>query len=206
MSSQAPPPPPATLSAAQIPKWELGVALLLNFWPPLTDAVGCQWGGADSSDKRDWLCGAIADLWETVPDADEFEVESTLVQVMEDEFDVALEDDSAYEVRRSREGSALLTGEQVAKKVVELRRRVAEDDFTAVDTLHQRFLAMPQGQRIRPPTVEAVDQDAGSSEDEDEDEDEEMGDAPAAAAPRQKEKDEPEIDEDGFETVRRRKR
>lgn len=96
MSTQAP--PPAILTAAQVPKWELGVSLLLNFWPPLTDAVACQWGGPDSGDKRDWLCGTIADLWNETPDADEYEVESTLVQVMEDEFEVALEDDSAYEV------------------------------------------------------------------------------------------------------------
>jgi len=59
---------------------------------------------------------------------------------------------------------------------------------------------------ILPPRVEAVDQDAGSSDEEEEDE--EMGDAPPAAAPAPALRgwEEPEVDEDGFETVRRRKR
>jgi pre-rRNA-processing protein TSR2 len=94
---------PTAFTPLQTSKWELGVSLILNFWPALTDAVNSNWGGPDSSDKRDWLCGHIADLWDSIPDADEFEIESTLVQVMEDEFEVALEDDSAFEVDSSSE-------------------------------------------------------------------------------------------------------
>jgi pre-rRNA-processing protein TSR2 len=92
---------PTAFTPLQTSKWELGVSLILNFWPALTDAVNSNWGGTDSSDKRDWLCGHIADFWDSIPDADEFEIESTLVQVMEDEFEVALEDDSAFEVDSS---------------------------------------------------------------------------------------------------------
>lgn len=180
----------ATFTPLQTSKWELGVSLVLNFWPALTDAVNSQWGGPESSDKRDWLCGHIADLWESIPDADEFEVESTLLQVMEDEFEVALEDDSAFEVARA---------------IMDLRKKIVVNDFSTVDALHQRFLTKPRNNA--PVRVEEPDQEAGSSEDEDGDE--EMGDTPAAAAapaPVQRERERvPEVDEDGFETVRRRK-
>jgi pre-rRNA-processing protein TSR2 len=83
-----------------------------------------------------------------------------------------------------------------------LRNKIIENDFSTVEELHQRFLAKPRN--AAPPAVQHVDQDAGSS-DEDEDGDEEMGDAPApAAAPRERQA--PEVDEDGFETVRSRRR
>jgi pre-rRNA-processing protein TSR2 len=91
-------PAPVAFTPEQTQKWELGVSLLLNFWQPLRDAVSCSWGGPDSEDKRDWLCGVIADLWTEDPEADDETVEERLIQVMEDEFDVNLEDDSAYEV------------------------------------------------------------------------------------------------------------
>jgi pre-rRNA-processing protein TSR2 len=91
---------PALFTPLQTEKWELGVSLILNFWQPLRDAVACGWGGPDSSDKRDWLCGVIADLWSEDPDANEDTIEYRLLQVMEDEFEVNLEDDSAFEVCR----------------------------------------------------------------------------------------------------------
>jgi pre-rRNA-processing protein TSR2 len=96
---------PVVFTPEQTQKWELGVSLLLNFWQPLRDAVSCNWGGPDSADKRDWLCGVIADLWTEDEEADEETVEQRLLQVMEDEFDVNLEDDSAYDVGYHRKSS-----------------------------------------------------------------------------------------------------
>lgn len=90
--------PVSTFTSEQIQKWELGVALLINNWRAMVDAVSCQWGGPDSADKRDWLCGAIADMFVERPETDAEDVEDVLVQVMADEFDVNLEDDSAYVV------------------------------------------------------------------------------------------------------------
>jgi pre-rRNA-processing protein TSR2 len=85
---------------------------------------------------------------------------------------------------------------------MDLRKKIIENDFSTVEALHQRFLAKPKN--AAPPTVQHVDQDAGSSDDE-EDGDEEMGDAPAPA-PAARERPAPEIDEEGFETVRSRRR
>lgn len=63
----------------------------------LTDAVVGEWGGPDSADKRDWLCGAIADMFTGREELDEYDLEDTLIHAMEDEFMVNLEDDSAWQ-------------------------------------------------------------------------------------------------------------
>ena len=90
---------PVAFTPQQTQKWELGVALILHFWPVLADAVACGWGGANSGEKREWLCGNVADMWAAEDaETDDYDVEARLVQVMEDEFDVNLEDDSAFEV------------------------------------------------------------------------------------------------------------
>lgn len=88
--------PPLSLEA--VAKWELGVSLIFHNWSVLTDAVVGQWGGPDSDDKRDWLCGAIADMFAEREETDEYDLEDTLVHAMEDEFMVNLEDDSAWQV------------------------------------------------------------------------------------------------------------
>lgn len=92
--------PKSALPSAAVAKWELGVSLILHNWRVLTDAVAGQWGGPDSGDKRDWLCGAIADIFTEREETDEYDLEDTLVHAMEDEFTVNLEDDSAWEVKR----------------------------------------------------------------------------------------------------------
>lgn len=86
------------LPAESVAKWELGVSLVLHNWRVLTDAVGGEWGGSNSADKRDWLCGAIADMFTDREELDEYDLEDTLIHAMEDEFMVNLEDDSAWQV------------------------------------------------------------------------------------------------------------
>ncbi|KAI5809485.1 Pre-rRNA-processing protein TSR2-domain-containing protein [Pyronema omphalodes] len=183
-----PTPAPAQFTPPQTQHWELGVSLLLNFWPPLRDAVSCNWGGPDSADKRDWLCGVIADLWDEDPEADEETVELRLLQVMEDEFEVRLEDGSAFEL---------------GKQILSLRSQIAENNFTTVEALHQRFLARSGNSSA--PVVQDVDQDADSDDEEEEDED--MADAGApelVQTPR--ERVEKVVDEDGFELVQKQRR
>ncbi|TGZ84211.1 hypothetical protein EX30DRAFT_338757 [Ascodesmis nigricans] len=178
--------PVSTFSTTQIAKWEQGVALILNNWRALTDAVSCQWGGPDSADKRDWLCGTVADLFVERPETDTEDVEDVLLQVMADEFEVNLEDDSAY---------------LVAQTVMKLKDQIAIGNFADVDEM-QRLWEERGTRRSGPaPVVQEIEEEAGSSEDEDEDT--EMQDAPTAPAePRQR--IEPVVDEDGFELVQKR--
>ncbi|KFZ12585.1 hypothetical protein V501_04138, partial [Pseudogymnoascus sp. VKM F-4519 (FW-2642)] len=77
---------------------DLGISLSLFLWPALTLAVQNNWGGPSSSDKRDWFGGAISEYVTSSTEVDEEDVEAMLVQVMLDEFEVAVDDGSAGEV------------------------------------------------------------------------------------------------------------
>ncbi|PYH91950.1 pre-rRNA processing protein, partial [Aspergillus ellipticus CBS 707.79] len=166
---------------------DLGITLLLNSWPALTLAVQSNWGGPTSSDKRDWLCGAISEMLSDRPETDALDLEDVLIQVMNDEFDVAVDDESAG---------------QVADQIMEIKAQTDRGEFGAIQEMWETW------QRKKGDTVSAAGfrrgEDQGSDDDsedgEDEEGDEDMGEAPALVrAPR--EKVEPEVDEDGFTTV-----
>ncbi|KAK0709748.1 Pre-rRNA-processing protein TSR2-domain-containing protein [Lasiosphaeria miniovina] len=218
--------------------FEQGVAMALHLWPALTLAVQNQWGGPDSSDKRDWFAGAIVELFPdlskaqapapnntpnvttataassttaaAVPGADEEpdqeEVETVLLQVMLDEFEVNVDDESAFEV---------------AEQVMRVRAECARGKFDEVEALRRRWGGGGGGSssnggdgKAKVVFKKVADQDDDTDWDTDEDDDDdgddsdgnedvEMGDAPAAE-PRKKES--PEVDEDGFTKVSRKKR
>ncbi|KAI4756715.1 hypothetical protein E4T52_11331 [Aureobasidium sp. EXF-3400] len=167
-------------------KFDLGIWYALGLWPALTIAVTSNWGGEDSSAKRDWFAGAISDLFVERPDTDEFDVEAVLLQVMQDEFDLNVEDESEI---------------PVAEEIMKLRKETAEGNFSGVDAVKRRF--EERGGRI-PQNLQVVEHkhdDDESSEEESDDDDVDMDDAAPAPAPAPREKQEPEVDEDGFTTV-----
>ncbi|CAG7939545.1 unnamed protein product [Penicillium salamii] len=177
---------PATDAASYL---DLAITLTLNNWPALSLAVQSNWGGANSSDKRDWLCGAISDMLKDRPETDAEDLEEVLIQVMNDEFDVAVDDESAADA---------------ADLIMELKGQTDRGEFGAVQEMWEKYQKKSQnrsaaGQFQR---VEAADDD---QETDDEVDDEEMGDAPTLVrAPR--ERAEPEIDDDGFTKVVGKKR
>lgn len=169
------------------------------------------WGGPDSSEKRDWFAGAIVDLFPEFTDApaptttsnaaappaaaaaadeaDTEDVETVLLQVMVDEFEVNVDDDSALEV---------------AEQIVRARAQCAVGQFDEVNALAERF-AKRKGSKVGQMFQKAEDpnQETDEEDDEsgsDEDEDMEMGDAPAP-----REKPAPEVDEDGFTMVKKKR-
>ncbi len=180
-------------------KFDLSIALTLSTWPALTLAVQNLWGGPESPEKRDWFAGAISDLITDTPDADVEYVEEFILQVMNDEFDVHVEDGS---------------GEEVAAKIVGLRKLTLQGDFTMVDSMYQQWQQRQQNggsgkfnfQHIElGEHQDETDWDSDDMDEEDED-DVEMGEAPALVkAPR--EKLQPKVDEDGFtEVISKKKR
>lgn len=189
-TASAPPPPNESSNALEVAQshFELGIALLLHGWPALTLAVQNSWGGPDSSDKRDWFGGEIVNLFHTRPDTDLEDVESVLLQVMQDEFDVVVDDESAFEV---------------AEGVMRIRTHCGRGDFTEVLKMREKWQAKGGGdvtsnfQKID--RNEEDDETDGSEFEGFSDDDVEMGDASVQAAP--KEKNEPEVDEDGFTKV-----
>jgi pre-rRNA-processing protein TSR2 len=189
------PPNPSEISA----QLDLGISLILNSWPSLTLAVQSNWGGPESAEKRDWLCGAIADLFVSRPETDAADVEEVLLQVMTDEFDVVVDDGSAGEI---------------ADRICELRAEVMSGEFRRVRTLWEDWKAKGGDKGMkntlfrRVETGEEDQETDGEDEDgeDDEDEDVDMEDAPALSQP-PRERIEPEVDDDGFmKVVGRRKR
>jgi pre-rRNA-processing protein TSR2 len=171
------------------PKFDLGIWYTLFYWADLTAAVQNQWGGPNSSDKRDWLAGQISDLFANEPSTDAEDVEVMLLQVLEDEFGVRLEDETEVDV---------------AKDIMILRKEVGEGNTDTVDKLQRKWEAR-KGKEVDTGNVsvresnQEAEWDSVDEESEEDDEDVEMGDAPALVPV--KPKPEPEIDDEGFTKV-----
>lgn len=81
-------------------KFTHAAALVIHSWSALDLAVRNEWAGPESSNIRDWLGGVIVNMFSFPPSnrAEVEDVEDVLSQVVEDEFELRLEDDSAYQV------------------------------------------------------------------------------------------------------------
>lgn len=173
---------------------DLAITLVLNNWPALTLAVQSNWGGPTSGDKRDWLCGAISDMLNERPETDAEDLEDVLIQVMNDEFEVMIDDESAG---------------NVAAEIMEFKAQTTRGEFGAIQELWETWQKKSQQKSSAASMFKKVDardedQETDDSEDDSEDEDVEMGEAPSLVrAPR--EKVEPEIDEDGFTMVKKKR-
>lgn len=167
-----------------------GVIARLILWPALRLAIEQSWGGPESSQKRTWMASVIVDAFDPsqknqTPDVDY--VEETLMQIMEDEFDAAMEDGSP---------------EKVAKDVVYLWNNIktprGEQRVQEWEEQAQKL----RGSKVPFHAEVSADGDSGEDEDEDLSEDED-GDAPQLLEPEESAKrSEPEIDEDGFTLVK----
>ncbi|KAF1999262.1 hypothetical protein P154DRAFT_437520 [Amniculicola lignicola CBS 123094] len=176
-------------------KFDLGIWHCLFNWPALTSAVREGWGGPDSADKRDWLAGAISDLFQNEPATDNEDVEVLLLQVLEDEFEIRLEDESEV---------------VVAEQIMKIREQTAQGDYTAVEELQTRWEAR-KGKPVSTAKIQviehkqdaewdSVDEESGSDEDGDVD----MADAPPLVPA--KPKPAPQVDDEGFTRVVGKKR
>ncbi|KAL8832937.1 MAG: hypothetical protein Q9170_004640 [Blastenia crenularia] len=190
--------PPSSEKIQQ--KFDLSIALTLSTWPALTLSVQNSWGGPLTSEKRDWFAGAISDLFSAQPSntIDVEYLEEFLLQVMNDEFEVNVEDGS---------------GAEIASKTIGLRKLTAQGDFGMVDEMLERWREREArgGEKVHFQRGQGEDdkdegEDEDSEETEEEDGDVEMGEAPQLIkAP--KEKVIPKVDEEGFiEVVGKKKR
>ncbi|KAI4151655.1 MAG: hypothetical protein LQ341_000872 [Variospora aurantia] len=191
------PPYPNTLTNSEKiqSKFDLSIALALSAWPALTLSVQNSWGGPLSSEKRDWFAGAISDLFSSPPDDATIDVEyleEFLLQVMDDEFEVNVEDDS---------------GAEIASKILGLRKLTLQGDFGMVDEMLARWKERESrgGEKVRFQQGQE-NHDDEEDEEEDSDSDVDMEEAPPLVnAP--KEKVVPKVDDEGFtEVVGRKKR
>nr|OQO26546.1 hypothetical protein B0A51_08793 [Rachicladosporium sp. CCFEE 5018] len=192
--------------------FDTGIWYALALWPALHTAVSNSWGGPSSTDKRDWFAGAVSELFPALPPAlglatiaasvDLDDLGSVLLQVMQDEFECNVEDDSEVEV---------------ALTILRLRKGLEEGNDSEARTLEHRW----RNRGAMKSDIKVIDNGPQEEVDEDEFEgfsdDEEMGgvdvdmsDAPAlveTGRPVKKEKPKPQVDDDGFTSVPvRRKR
>ncbi|KAF6763304.1 Pre-rRNA-processing protein TSR2-domain-containing protein [Ephemerocybe angulata] len=165
-----------------------GVIARLSIWSTLRIAVQEQWGGPGGAEKRTLLASEIVDAFESADTAlDDEYVEDLLLQIMEEEFEVRVEDGSA---------------ESVAKDIVKIYDEIREGKAEALE----KFEALAE--KTKNKKVEAIQKVVSDDEDWDDDEgesdeDEEMEDVPQLIQRLEPPmKEEPEVDEDGFITVK----
>ncbi|KAI5285832.1 hypothetical protein KEM52_002268 [Ascosphaera acerosa] len=170
---------------------DLGVSVVLYSWPALSLAVDNHWGGPKSAEKREWLCGEIPEILRDRPETDDVDVEEILVNVMMDEFDVAVEDDSA----------AVVAGE-----IIRVRDWCARGDFAKVKAMWEEYERKQKKGGAGVNAVRQATENDDEGEDDEEDDDTEMADAPAEPARPPRSTVELEVDDDGFTTVVHRKR
>ncbi|PVH84128.1 pre-rRNA-processing protein-like protein TSR2, partial [Cadophora sp. DSE1049] len=174
-------------------QFELGITLTLYTWPSLSLAVTNNWGGPDSEEKRQWFVGATIDVLKENPEEDSEWIETFLLQVMLDEFEVNVDDESGYEV---------------AEQIVKLRRDCARGEFAEVQEMRRRWeskggRSVELG-RLFEKRERAEEEDETDGSEDGDDEDVDMGEAPPLV--RVREPVVAEVDEDGFTKVTKKKR
>ncbi|KAK9703529.1 rRNA accumulation- protein [Basidiobolus ranarum] len=127
-----------------------GVTLLFENWTALKLAVEMEWGGVDSVAKQEWLVSTIVDYFgQNGRNVYAEDIEEILFQIMNDEFNTTLEDDSAY---------------QIGKQVCDLYTECIHGNHTTV----QRLRDAKATRRNIPASAQAQAQgDDSSSEEED---------------------------------------
>ncbi|KAL8393147.1 hypothetical protein RB595_003082 [Gaeumannomyces hyphopodioides] len=211
-SSSAQSPSPETCQNA----FERGVALSLHLWDDMSFAVQNNMGGGDSADKRDWAAGALAELFPAIADVVKFheasksspaakspfpapedlvqDVEERLLDIMLEEFETAVQDDTAFDV---------------AERIVGLWTQCCRGRLADVDALTDKWQAR-KGKSVSGMFKQGEDQDQDTDWDDTDDDaedgdDDDMDEAPALVAEK-REKTPPEVDEDGFTKVTRKKK
>ncbi|KAI9244539.1 Pre-rRNA-processing protein TSR2-domain-containing protein [Sporodiniella umbellata] len=155
-----------------------GVGYVLKSWTALKLAVEQDWGGIDSREKRDWMIEVIVDVFQKRGKSIDVEdIEDILSQIMVDEFEVVLEDDSPY---------------HVAKHIFALYTQCIQGNLTEVERLREKFLSQNQNQFAASNCVKQESEDDVSGDEIDGEDDDDM------------EEPEPAVDADGWETVRRK--
>ncbi|KAI9889068.1 MAG: hypothetical protein M1814_005857 [Vezdaea aestivalis] len=169
----------------KLAKLELGVAVALFNWSVLTLAVKEQWGGSDSEAKREWFAGQVFDL-ARLPNTELEDLETILLQVMDDEFETNVDDDSSLEV---------------AMQIMEIRQTTMNGSFALVDKMNADWVAKKG--KVKAAFIEMKDQDNATDSDSlmSEDSDIDMQDCQSNETTSVDTKTAPEIDEDGFTKV-----
>lgn len=191
MAEEQPPTPEQIMFAR-------AVILTFQMWPALKHAVNEEWGGPESADKRDFLISHVCDLFmggadpSKVPDIDD--LAETLESYIIDEFECRLDDESA---------------DGVAEQILAMHKAIfvegkGKEELEKLETAASRV----KGLKIRAEQQEEEDTSSGE-EDGEEEQGNNMdvdGNAQNQQGRTRQPRPEPEVDEEGFTTVPRRRR
>ncbi|KZV73607.1 hypothetical protein PENSPDRAFT_648755 [Peniophora sp. CONT] len=183
-----------------------GTLARLALWPVMRAAIENSWGGPRSAAKRTWLAGELVDAFErSLPkgqaegkgeeEPDEEWVATMLGQVMEDEFDVVLEDESHISV--ARDLCALWSASK------SLNETPIKDWEARADKASGRKVDVQVESKVKhvDELGNEVEDDDSDDEDEEGDWEDEHGEGEEAPQLVEREKKEPVVDEDGFTLV-----
>ncbi|KAJ8063172.1 hypothetical protein OCU04_008411 [Sclerotinia nivalis] len=180
--------------------FQRSINLSIFLWPSLTLAVTSSWGGPESTSKREWLAATLIDLLSDPEnhDVDAGWIEEFLLNVMEDEFEVVVDDGSALEVASG-----------IIKCRGECERGVWGEETSLCARLERKWEEKGGKSEELANFNKGVDQEDTDGDDESGDKGDEEGDVEMDEAPqlvRVKEPIVPEVDEDGFTRVVKKRR
>ncbi|ODQ78836.1 hypothetical protein BABINDRAFT_38645 [Babjeviella inositovora NRRL Y-12698] len=165
-------------------RFELGVCMAIYRWDSLAIAVQNSWGGADSAEKRDWLAGIVAELFDGQT-VDVGSIEETLLYGMLDEFDTNVDDDSAL---------------PIAALILQIYRECEVQNYATVEDLYKKWEEREKSGKNKQQVHVHIEEDPNNPDESDESDEEEhehkeemmdVDDEPKG----------PIVDDDGFELV-----
>jgi len=183
----------------------------LSVWPVLRIAVDSSWGGPESKQKRSWMASELLDAFELSSPSfstlspnsasnqvDEDYIEEMILQMMSDEFDCVIEDESSAGVAEDLV-KLWKEAQSGGEKAIEQSMMIWEEKERAIQG--KRL----QAQEIKTEEEGAWEEDDGESGDDGNEEDESEGgmevDEPPALVERRNEED-LVVDTDGFTLVK----
>ncbi|KAJ1984554.1 rRNA accumulation- protein [Dimargaris verticillata] len=135
-----------------------GLQILLTNWPVLRSAVDQGWGGDESREKEQWLIDTLVGYaGERGRRLEPEDVEDVLVQVLSDEFDTVVEDESPRHLGRL---------------VVRLYKECVTGNHRMLETLRLEATKRPQTYSVIQPAAAdnaMAQSEEGSDNDDDDD-------------------------------------
>lgn len=204
-----------------------GILARLDLWPALRIAVQHAWGGPSSSQKKTWLAGVLVDQFEssilpspptlgtttssssssssTSPPPDAHYIEELLLQIMADEFDVVIEDDSAASVARD----IVAIWHSVSSSAHTDERGILSPSRNALVEQWEARANVLRGRAVVAQEGEGEGSDSSWEDDDDDDGEPGSGGGDSEIVPRlldhtRDRPREPEVDDDGFVKVHRK--
>lgn len=174
--------------------FELGVSMILHNWHTLSTAVDNSWGGPQSSEKRDWMAGAVIDEFINNKEIDIIYIHELLSGIMEDEFDSIIEDGSTI---------------NIATNIINCYKQCQENQFDLIKQAYAKWLEKQNNKKGKievnviddplNPDISSDEEDDGQDNDNAMDQDVDMMDTS------EKTYVPPLVDDDGFTVVTNKK-